>query len=37
MVKINNISKVKNIVADTLSRLLLNGNQYNTHSSTYQK
>ena len=27
----------KNIVADTLSRFPLNGNQETTHNSTYQK
>ena len=36
MVHIQNISKVRKIVADTLSMLTLNGNEETTHTSTYQ-
>ena len=37
MVQIYNISKVKNMVADTLSIFPLNGNQYTTQKSAYKK
>ena len=38
MVQIWNISKIeKNILADALSILPLNGNQETTHKSTYQQ
>ena len=37
MIQIQNISKLKKIVADILSGLPLDGNQETIHKSTYKK